>query len=163
MSPKTHSELAGIVIGTLFGVILVGGLIFLLKLLIIHIHSMRSSPIKESDKTTQYAKLLLLVLLLAMTTGLFVFEILMFGFPGVMNRIPLFWRMLGAIGLFVYWGCFAGLVYGLGKTVGAGAGSATTTLNRLFGMISDVSFGTKERVGKHKADEPDVNGVWRIQ
>ena len=128
-------EEAGIILLVVYGVVLFGTLLLLLKVLIIQVRRAKSLQSKESKKICLFGKMLLNVLMVLLVLTLLVFTIVAFGFPNV--RIPGYCKVIGGIGLVMCWAFLASVVVGLGQVVGRSNYQAGGLFRELFRMISE--------------------------
>ena len=139
-----HIKIDDIFVFVILFLVLLGPLLFLLKVLIIQISDMRQS---HEDNITISARMAFIIVMIFVSIGLIAFVIILCFFPNILNRLSIAWKLIGLFGVLVYWGCFAGIALGAGSVVGAGYGSATSILKKLS---SDISKSVRVRPKKEK-------------
>jgi len=129
------NELIEVVFDSIFFVLpVVGATIWLLNYLARQIKHLKKLNYSESTGKKIRKRIKILSVVSTLMLFLCFFLIWWHYFPSV--NIPRIFRLIELILYLVFFGCL-GVLYGLGKAVAAGAGSATGILNRLFDMISD--------------------------
>lgn len=121
-----------LVVFILLGSTLIGAFIFLIRVIAMQVHNIRLSTEDKLNKNVLITLLIATILMTVFSLGLFYFVVIMCFFPDVLAKISTIWRLIGIIGIFIFWGCFAGLALGTGDVVGAGYGSATKIFKEIF-------------------------------
>lgn len=106
---------------------------WLLKVLLVLVKR-RILPVHKKTDKSEIAITVIVFVLFVLGLFLCFFMVLTMFFPSY--ELPLNVRIFGVILAMLFFGCI-GVLYGLGRAVAAGAGSATGILNRLFRMISE--------------------------
>ena len=139
-----------IIISTVFLVPLGGATQLLIRIFIHQVGNWNLLRARGAGRIQLVAKLALIVTMVVLAVFLGVFLICSSWFPGY--HIPKFWHWVGFILFVPYWGCFIGLVYGLGSAVGIGGVPSTQMLRALFFVGSKTGDRTKANVGRDDAD-----------
>ncbi len=106
-----------------------------IKAIIVTIKKDTSNP-TVWDKSSRNLAVIMLSLFLIITIGLMVFTILFFLFPKVIENVPMIFKMLGLTGIIVFYCCGAGLVMGMGRSVGASNKRASIVFSDIFKSFS---------------------------
>jgi hypothetical protein len=129
-------ESTRIILLIVFSILLLGSLTILVRVLLYQINTNRLKRGVDSNDTMRFSKIIITMLLIFVSTLLFIFILLVFGFPEY--EISKFWKIIGGFGLLIYWFLFGSFITGLGLVTGISGLSTSSMIRELFrGKIND--------------------------
>ena len=123
-------ESTRIILLIIFSILLLGTLTILVRVLLYQISANRLKRAVDSNDSMRFAKVIITILMIFVSTLLFIFNILVFGFPEYdMSKL---WKIIGGFGLLIYWFLFGSFMTGLGQVTGISGVPTSRIIRKLF-------------------------------